>query len=37
MEGDIQNWMRYVHRDRNADLDGIVALAMQCAKEGNNE
>jgi hypothetical protein len=36
VEADIQNWMRYVHRDKKTSENGIVTLAMQCTEGGSN-
>jgi hypothetical protein len=35
-EADIQNWMRYVHTDKNTGEKGIVTLALQCTEGGDN-
>jgi hypothetical protein len=34
VEADIQNWMRYVHRDKHTGENGIVTLAMRCGNGG---
>jgi ERCC4-related helicase len=35
-EADIQNWMRYIHSDKNTGENGIVTLALQCTEGGSH-